>query len=174
MKEKPQILSTTPVCTSRFFNIETVHLEFSNGETRDFERLTSRVTKAVMVLPIEDNHLILIREYSVGVEAYMLGFPKGLIDPGETNLEAANRELQEEAGFAAKDLEYLTSFSMNPGYMKMSTDLVKATGLYPSVLPGDEPEPLEVVRWPLNKIDELLKREDFSESRSVAALMWAK
>jgi ADP-ribose diphosphatase len=172
MKPKPIIHSATPVASSRLFAIEAVHLEFSNGETRDFERLKSRVTDAVIVLAIQDEHLILIREYCVGVEEYLLGLPKGLIDPGETDLEAANRELQEEAGFGALKLEHLTTLSMNPGYTNLMTHVVKATDLYPASLPGDEPEPLEVVRWPLNKLKELLAHKDFTEARSIAALMW--
>jgi ADP-ribose diphosphatase len=36
---------------------------------------------------------------------------------------------------------------------------------------GDEPEPLEVVRWPLAQAEELLTHMDFSEARSIAALM---
>jgi ADP-ribose diphosphatase len=174
MKQKPMIHGTTPLASSRLFAIEAVHLEFSNGALRDYERLKSRVTDAVLILAIQDEHLILIREYCVGVEDYLLGLPKGLIDPGETDLEAANRELQEEAGFAARQLEHLTTLSMNPGYTNLMTHIVKATDLYPSTLPGDEPEPLEVVRWPLNRLDELLTRKDFSEARSIAALMWLK
>lgn len=47
-----------------------------------------------MIVPIVDDHLILIREYAVGTESYELGFSKGLIDPGESVFEAANRELK--------------------------------------------------------------------------------
>jgi ADP-ribose diphosphatase len=172
MKKKPIIQGTTPLCSSRLFTIEAVDLAFSNGATRTFERLKSRVTKAVLVLALHEDHLILIREYCVGLEEYLLGLPKGLIDPGETALEAANRELQEEAGFGANELEYVTTLSMNPGYTNLLTDVVIARDLYPARLPGDEPEPLDVVHWPLNKLDALLAREDFNESRSIAALMW--
>jgi ADP-ribose diphosphatase len=172
MKQKPIIHSATSVCKSRLFNVEVVHLEFSNGEVRDYERLKSRVAKAVIVVGIHDNQLILIREYCVGMEQYLLGFPKGLIDPGETTLQAANRELQEEVGFAANQLEHVTTLTMNPGYTGSLTDVVIARDLYPSSLPGDEPEPLEVVHWPLDKIPELLAREDFNEARSIACLMY--
>jgi len=174
MKQKPIIHSTTPVASSRLFAIEAVQLEFSNGETREYERLKSRGTDAVIILAIQDDHIILVREYCVGVEDYLLGLPKGLIDPGETDLEAANRELQEEAGFAARQLEHLTTLSMNPGYTNLMTHIVKATDLYPASLPGDEPEPLEVVLWPLNQLNELLAHKDFTEARSIAALMWLK
>lgn len=36
-----------------------------------------------MIVPVIGNDLLLIREYAVGIEEYELGFPKGLIDPGE-------------------------------------------------------------------------------------------
>ena len=132
------------------------------------------VNDAVMVVPIMNEHILLVREYCVGVEDYLLGFAKGLIDPGEEMLVAANRELQEEVGYGARHLEHLTSMTMNPGYTNQHTHIVKATDLYPSILPGDEPEPLEVVHWPLNDLDGLIRRADFTESRSIAALMWLK
>lgn len=172
MHKKPVIHGTTDVAESRIFRIEAVHLEFSNGEERHFERLMTKGNDAVMVVPIIDDHLLLIREYCVGVEDYVLGFAKGLIDPGEEILVAANRELQEEVGYAAKHVEVLKMMIMNPGYTNQRTHIVKATGLYPSVLPGDEPEPLEVVRWPLSDLKGLMQRDDFTETRSIAALLW--
>jgi ADP-ribose diphosphatase len=174
MPKKPTLLSVTPTAKSRLFEIETVHLRFSNGEERHYERLKSRVPEAVMVVAIDHHELILVREYGVGIEAYTLGFPKGLIGPGETPEHAAHRELQEEAGLGARQVRTLTTFTMNPGYSSMKTHVVLAEDLYPSTLPGDEPEPLEVVRWPIKDLDGLLGHPDFQESRSVAALMWVE
>lgn len=174
MRKKPVIHGTQDVAQSRIFRIEAVHLEFSNGEQRHFERLMAQGNDAVMVVPIMDDHLLLVREYCVGVEDYVLGFAKGLIDPGEEILVAANRELQEEVGYAAHHLEHIKLMVMNPGYTNQRTHIIKATGLYPSVLPGDEPEPLEVVHWPLDDLAGLIARPDFIETRSIAALMWLK
>ena len=58
---------------------------------------------------------------------------------------AAQRELQEEAGFAAKELTPLRQISLSPSYMGNQIQYIIAEGLYPSSLPGDEPEPLAVV-----------------------------
>jgi ADP-ribose diphosphatase len=174
MHQKPIILSVASSAQSRLFEIETVHLRFSNGEERHYERLNSRTREAVMIVSIDKDELILVKEYAVGIEDYTLGFPKGLIDAGETPTEAANRELQEEAGFGARQLQALTVLTMNPGYTSLATHVVLAQDLYPATLPGDEPEPLEVVRWPLSDLDELLANPAFRESRSVAALMWVE
>ena len=62
--------------------------------------------EAVMIVPIIDDHLLLIHEYAVGIGIYELGFSKGLIDAGETVFEAANRELKEEVGFGANHLTF--------------------------------------------------------------------
>ena len=49
--------------------------------------------------------------------------------------------------------------------------IVFAKQLYPQSLIGDEPEPLVVVKWPLTQWQSLLDQEDFTEARSVAALL---
>ncbi|WP_427981045.1 ADP compounds hydrolase NudE [Agarivorans sp.] len=168
----PRVLDTNIVAESRFFKIEALHLEFSNGETRIYERLVGAGRGAVMVLPItEDNQLLLISEYAAGTERYELGFVKGLIDSGETPLQAANRELQEEVGLKAQDLQLLTELSVAPGYFSSHMSVFVAHDLLPSVLEGDEPEPLEIIKWPLNDIEALYTRKDFSEARSVASLL---
>ena len=123
-----------------------------------------------MIVPIVDDHLILIREYAVGTESYELGFPKGLIDPGETVFEAANRELKEEVGFGANQLTFLKKLTMAPSYFSSKMNIVIAEDLYPESLEGDEPEELVQERWPLAKMLDLLNEEDFSEARNVSAL----
>ncbi len=69
-----------------------------------------------MIVPVIGNDLLLIREYAVGIEEYELGFPKGLIDPGEGVLEAANRELMEEVGYGAERFDFLAKLTMAPSY----------------------------------------------------------
>ena len=81
-----------------WIEVEELDLRFSNGERRTYERLASRGHGAVMIIPVlDDNTILLINEYAAGVHEYQLTLPKGLVDPGETALEAANRELMEEA-----------------------------------------------------------------------------
>lgn len=168
--QKPTILHVETVAKSRLFNVESVDLEFSNGVRRVYERMKPSSREAVMIVPIVDDHIILIREYAVGTESYELGFSKGLIDPGETVMEAANRELKEEVGFGAHQMVLLRKLSMAPSYFSSKMNIVVAEGLYPESLPGDEPEPLPQVRWPLSNLMALLDDPDFSEARNVSAL----
>ena len=105
-KPLPQIHHREIIATSSFFKVERVDLEFANGATRQFERMAGSGRGAVMIVPmLDDETFLLVREYAAGTHSYQLGFPKGLIDPGESVLEAANRELMEEVGYGAKHLQ---------------------------------------------------------------------
>lgn len=157
------------------YRMERLDLEFGNGARRHYERLHSRGRGAVVVVPMLDHEtVLLVREYAAGMHRYELGLVKGRIDGGETPLEAANRELQEEAGYGARVLHELRSISLAPSYMSHQTHLVLARDLYPQRLPGDEPEELEVVPWKLHDLHALVQREDCSEGRSIAALFIAR
>ncbi|MDN0113854.1 ADP compounds hydrolase NudE [Yersinia intermedia] len=172
--QKPKILKIETVAHSRLFTVEAVDLEFSNGVQRVYERMRPSNREAVMIVPIIGDDLLLIREYAVGIEEYELGFPKGLIDPGEGVLEAANRELMEEVGFGAKRFDYLTKLTMAPSYFSSKMNIVIAHNLYPQSLEGDEPEPLAQVRWPIANMMALLDEPGFNEARNVSALFLAQ
>lgn len=174
-KSLPKIHSRKVVAQSGLFKIEQLDLEFTNGETRVFERMAGSGRGAVMVVPfINDHEFLLVREYAAGTHTYELGFPKGLIDPGESPEVAGNRELKEEVGFGAKVLHPLHSLNMAPAFFDAKMTIFIAEGLYPEVLPGDEPEPLGVVKWSINNIDALLAKNDFVEARCIAALLLAE
>ncbi len=96
--------------------------------------------------------------------------PRGCIEEGETTFEAANREIMEEVGYGARKLTHLKSVTLAPGYFSHATHLVLAQELYPERRPGDEPEAIEVVPWPLDRLTELCEREECTEARSIAAL----
>lgn len=169
-KQLPEILNIKTAAKTRIFEVQTVDLRFSNGEERTYERLTPQRRSSVLIIPIQNNELIFVKEYAVGPERYELTFPKGIVDAGEEPIESANRELQEEIGFGANKIEFLRSLYSGPSHMYGLMHVFVAQDLYPSKLEGDEPEPLEVVRFPLEKIDELLADSTFAEARNLSAL----
>lgn len=168
---KPSILSRKDVAQSQLFTIERLELRFSNGAERTFERLKGSGRGAVMIVAMPDpDHVLLIREYAAGFDDYALTLPKGLIDPGEDIITAANRELMEECGVGAHNIEPLVELSLAPNYMNHRMHVLLASDLYEKRLPGDEPEPLIVETHAIAELPALLAREDFHEARAIAAL----
>ena len=172
MRKKPEILSRAEVARSRLFSIEQVELRFSNGVETRYERLAPSLGHgAVIIVAMADPEtVLLVEEYSVGTENYELVLPKGRMEAGETPEQAANRELAEETCHAARRLTHISDISLAPGYMRHKTSLVLAEDLYPAEAEGDEPEPLRVVPWSLDRIYELVHDNGCSEGRTIAAL----
>lgn len=176
IRKPPDILAVREIAASRLFRIEEVDLLFSNGEQRCYERVRGqRKSGAVLVVPLlQGKTLLLVREYLVGIEKYELAFPKGIIEPGEEIYEAAKREMAEEVGYASEKFTLLSkNLAAAPGYMSSHMPVVLAEDLYPQQEQGDEPEPIEVVPWPLQDVEQLMASGEFNESRSIAALYLA-
>lgn len=175
MAKKPQILNVKRVAKTRLFEVETVDLAFSNGVLTQYERLKSSFAGAVLAVPmLNAETVLLIREYAVGVEGYELALPKGRLELGETPLQAADREMMEEIGYGSRQLTLLKSLTTAPGYSGQKTFIVLAEALYEKRLPGDEPEEIEVVPWPLAELEALIERDDCTEARSIAALFMVR
>ncbi len=174
MPEKPVVHSVRTIAQTRLFHIEAVELEFSNGERRQYERINNDVAGAVTVIPVTAESVILVREYAVGSDQYELGFVKGLIDPGETPIEAGNRELKEEIGYGARHIKQIRETRVTPHYTTAIGYILLAEDLYVENHEGDEPEDLEQVHWPLSDLDSLLEHKDINDVRTLHALYWLR
>ena len=169
---KLPIVKSREICAqSNIFKVERMQIEFSNGSNVEYERLVGSKTGAVLVVAInDDGKVLMIKEYAAGVGRYELALPKGKIDPNETVVEAANRELMEEIGFGANNLNHFTSYSIAPGYLSHHTHIVLAQDLYPKKLIGDEPEPIIVEAWDFKDLTKMVSLPYMTEARSIAAL----
>lgn len=114
----------------------------------------------VNVLPLTpEGNVLLIRQYRFGAMSETLEIPGGLIDPGETPLVAAGRELREETGYGAERIVSLGSVSPNPAFMRNRLYCFVAEGC---ALQGaqdmDPGEDILVEQVPLTSIDAMIAR----------------
>jgi ADP-ribose diphosphatase len=165
----PKILNQKLIFKSKLFNIKQADIEF-NGTTMKYEIISGTGSGAVMVVPFIENDIIFIKEYAAAIDDYMITFPKGKIDKGETIEEAANRELQEEVGYKSKDIKLIKKLYLAPGYIDHMTYVMVAKELSVSSLSGDEPEELEVIRVHRDDVINFLDKNEIIDSRVHAAL----
>ena len=165
----PKILNQKSIFKSKLFDIKQADIEF-NGTTMKYEIISGTGSGAVMVVPFIDNDIIFIKEYAAAIDDYMITFPKGKIDKGETIEEAANRELQEEVGYKSKDIKLIKKLYLAPGYIDHMTYVMVAKELSVSSLSGDEPEELEVIRVHKDDVINFLDKNEIIDSRVYAAL----
>jgi ADP-ribose diphosphatase len=165
----PKILNQKSIFKSKLFNIKQADIEF-NGTTMKYEIISGTGRGAVMVVPFIENDIIFIKEYAAAIDDYMITFPKGKIDKGETIEEAANRELQEEVGYISKEIKLIKKLYLAPGYIDHMTYVMVAKDLSVSSLSGDEPEELEVIRVHRDDVINFLDKNEIIDSRVHAAL----
>ena len=92
------------VAYDRFRRIINRTFELPTGETADYEILDLLDTVAVLALTAS-NEVVLVEEFRPGPEAVLLELPGGVIEPGQTPLDAARAELREETGFEGDLIE---------------------------------------------------------------------
>jgi 8-oxo-dGTP pyrophosphatase MutT (NUDIX family) len=101
-----------------------------------------------------------------------LEIPAGKLDvEGESPLQTAKRELSEEIGKHAEQWEEIAAFYTSPGFSDERVWLYLATGLQDDPdAEKDESERIEIVRWPLDRLDDAIA--ECEDSKSLIALLW--
>ena len=112
---------------------------------------------AVVMVPVEDDHVLMVRQPREAIERRLLELPAGKRDhPDEDPLECAQRELAEEVGREAGTWRDLGGFYTAPAIVTEFIYCYLATDLRPSDVEPLEDEEIEVVPWPLAALPALI------------------
>lgn len=125
----------------------------------------------VVVIPVdEDGRFILVKQFRAGTESLTFEFPGGAVNTGETHEKAAQRELLEETGSLAQELEHIGTIAPNPAFMKNSAYVYFAKGCkVTSTLNLDPFEDIEVIKVGQDELQEMIKNGSINHSIVVAA-----
>lgn len=162
-------ISEKEIFKTKLFTLKDITLETNRNTTVTYQILEKADTSLIVPL-LDNNTVILIKEYFYAVDQWLIGLPKGRIENGSNPLETANRELQEEVGYKAQNLDKLGTLTMSPGYQTQKTHVFLARDLIKSKLSGDEDYKIEVIKYPLDKFEDLIDQGLLNESRAIAAL----
>jgi ADP-ribose pyrophosphatase len=151
----------------RVFRREAAHPR--TGAVRTFSIIRSSDWVNVVALTPEDQ-VLLVRQYRHGAGRQTLEIPGGMVDPGESPLAAAQRELREETGYAAARWLDLGVVEPNPAlqtnrchtWLALDVERVGELALDPG-------EALVVEMAPLSAIEGLVRRGAITHALVIAA-----
>ncbi|MBY6274312.1 MAG: hypothetical protein CW346_19395 [Bacillaceae bacterium] len=126
---------------------------------------------AVVVLPVDQGDLLMVRQYRYAAGETLLELVAGTLEPGEDPAATAQRELQEEAGFRAGRLIRLAEFYSAPGFCTEKLHLFAAEELTPSRLPMDEDEQIELVRVSLDEAVRMALAGELRDAKTLAGVL---
>ncbi|MDD5598745.1 MAG: NUDIX hydrolase [Victivallaceae bacterium] len=128
MKKKPRILAKKVIAKGKWLSINELDWQDSEARIRTWEtaeRVDSR--GAVMIIPLieQSDELILVKQFRPPAGRPVIEFPAGLIDPGETAADTADRELYEETGYHGRITEISEPVYSSPGMSGETLIIVK-------------------------------------------------
>lgn len=170
-KELPKILNSQKVFDGRVFQVtvDTV----SEGDVTYQRDVVHHPGSAVIVPVHDDGTVVFVRQYRHPAVRYLLELPAGTLEDGERPDACALRELEEELGLAAEQLDKLTEFFVSPGFLEEKMWVYLATGLSEGKPNPDEDEVLDIVRLPIGDALEMITSGEIQDAKTIIGLMLA-
>lgn len=143
-----------------FLSCVIVRYSDSAGVEREWEYIERVNCKGIVaIVPVIDHDVLLIRQFRPPVNSYVIEFPAGLNDKGDSLLGAAERELLEETGYSAKDIIFLAEGPLSSGASGEILSVFLAKGLeFKGIGQRDETEDIEVMKLPIDGLYQTLEK----------------
>jgi ADP-ribose pyrophosphatase len=168
-----KILKREPRFQGYAFDVSKMTVRMPNGRKKDYDLVEHG--NSVTIVPVsDDGQLYFVTQYRIGSDSKLLELPAGVLDPNETPLDAAYRELQEEIGKAPGDLQELGGFFLAPGYANEYMLVYLGQNLSDSVLDPDDDEFLDIVKMPIADVYQKAVDGEIHDGKTLAALLLAQ
>jgi ADP-ribose pyrophosphatase len=120
----------------------------------------------------DDPSILLIRQYRYAASGYIWEIPAGVLEPGETPAQCARRELLEEVGATADEIQHLTTIYTTPGFTDEQIHLFLASGISVGDTRHEGDEFIEVEARPISHILKMIRDGEIVDSKSITALLF--
>jgi ADP-ribose pyrophosphatase len=168
-----RLINRKDLFSTKLFDIQEVQIVMPNKKQHHYQMVDH--ADSVTILPVDEKGQIwFVSQYRVGANADLLELPAGVIEQGETPLECARREVQEEIGMAARSMQSLGSFFLAPGYCNEVNHVFLARELFASSLAQDEDEFLNISSLRIEQVYQMAHAGKIQDAKSLAALLLAR
>jgi ADP-ribose pyrophosphatase len=167
-----KIVSSKEILKNKLFSVvdEVAH---DNSGFEIHRSIVKHPGSAVMLAVDKKERILLVKQFRLPAEKDLWELPAGRIDPGETSLQAAKRELHEETGYKAKKWVKLISYWASPGYVAEKMNLFLALGLTAGEQQPMDDERIEVDWFSRKKIGKWIREGKLEDGKTlVGYFMW--
>lgn len=169
---KPKITNQAEIYQGKVFRVRTDQLQYEGGQQSAYDIVEH--PGSVTIIPVDDEGVVwLIRQYRHPTRSSLLEFPAGTLEDDEDPQDCASRECRQEIGMEPGELLYLGEFYLAPGYSTEKTYLFLARDLQPAPLEPDEDEAIEIERYSIDEIYDLIAGDGIKDAKTLAGLLLA-
>jgi ADP-ribose pyrophosphatase len=131
-----------------------------------------RASDVAIVVPfLDDERLVMIRQFRYPLDKVMLEFPAGHVEKGEDPLRTALRELKEETGFGAKKIEHVYAYHPSVSKSRQVVHVFCATGLSRGNTSHDSTEDIEVEIVSVRELERMIREEEVKNAGTLIAYL---
>ena len=128
---------------------------------------------AVAILPIlDDGRIIIERQYRHPLERYLYEIPAGHIDEGETPMQAARRELEEETGYYPKKLKRMFGIFEAPGSFTQFLHVFLAENLEQKKISRETDEVITTIKVSLEKAQHMIMHNQICDAKTISSILY--
>ncbi|MBA2494935.1 MAG: NUDIX hydrolase [Acidobacteria bacterium] len=168
---KPEVISTKTIYEGKIFDVNIA--EIREGET-EYKREIVKHNGSVVIVPIfADKTVALVKQYRHAAGKYLLEIPAGTIEKNENPETGARRELEEEIGVTAENIEKLTEFYVSPGFLTEKMHVFLATNLTKTKQNLEEDELIEIEKITFEQAFEKIKNGEIEDAKTIVGLILA-
>lgn len=171
MAQTPETISTKEIYKGKVFDV--FEAEIRDGETEYKREIVKHGGSAVIVPVFADKKVALVRQYRHAAGKYLLEIPAGTLESDEDALNGAKRELEEEIGVTAKNIEKLSEFYVSPGFLTEKMFLFMATGLTETAQNLEEDEILSIKKMTFSEGFEKIENGEIEDAKTIVGLILA-
>ncbi len=129
----------------------------------------------VCAVPVlDDGRLLMIRQFRYPLQRYILEFPAGKLDSGQSPLDTVKRELEEETGCRAASMEYQFSFNTSVGFCDEVIHLFVAQGLTVAEQRLEEGEHITLERHSVAECLQMIETGKLADAKTILGILWYK
>ncbi|WP_053957369.1 NUDIX domain-containing protein [Inediibacterium massiliense] len=173
MIPKEETIKTDMIYKGKIINlrVDTVKLPDEKSGTREIIEHPG----ASCIVPITENKkIIMVKQFRKPIEEILIEIPAGKLDEGEDPYDCAIRELKEETGYTAQNVEYLFSFYTSAGFSNEMIYLYVAKDLILGEANPDEGEYIEVEEYSIEELLEMIYNGQIKDSKTIMGILAVK
>jgi ADP-ribose pyrophosphatase len=175
--EQPGRIESRRVYTGKIISLDVDTVRFPDGSAGELEMI--RHPGASAVVPFlsdpagDDPQILMIRQYRYAAEGYLHEIPAGRLNAGEKPRDGALRELKEETGCSAQQMEHLFTMYTTPGFTDERIHLFMASGLEAGEAEHEADEFLYLQPMLLSKALEMVQDGEIQDAKTALGLLFA-
>ncbi len=166
------VLESEMIYEGRILNLRRDKVVSVNGGT-SLREIIEHNDGVVMAAITDELKMVMVSQYRRAVGHVVFEAPAGKLEKGESLTDTCLRELREETGYTARDIEYLGGYYSSCGYCTEKIHVYLCTGLIPGETEFDDNEALDVEEYPLDELYEMVMDGKLEDAKSALAICLA-